>query len=107
MLLNPTPILNLSISISGVTQNTIPAALEAELRVKFSVEHVDVQNFRADALEALGRGNLRAATRGLTINAQFNEEGSGADFWEMVENGVVGVDVREAVREYLRIEKGV
>lgn len=111
MLLNPTPILNRAVFVSGVrnlTQNTILAALEAELGTKFAVKRVDVKQIRADAMEALEKGELGLGTRGLTLNAQFNEEGSAADFWELVTNEIVGVDavdVRVAVREYLKTMK--
>lgn len=56
-------------------------------------------------LEALERKDFRAATRGLTINSEFNEEDSAANFWRLVENELVGieaVDIREAVRDYLK-----
>lgn len=107
MLRKPDEIKNRAIFICGVrglTQNTILAALEAETGNKFDREIVDVQEIRADALEALAVGELGKATRGLTINAQFNERDSAANFWHLVENEVVGieaVDVREAVRRYL------
>ena len=111
MLRNPNPIVNRCIFISGVrnlTQNTILAALEAEIGEKFTLTHVDVKKIKADALEALGRGDARMATRGLTINSNFNEEDSAANFWHLVDNGSVGVeavDVREAVKEYLKAEQ--
>ena len=108
MLLKPQTILNRAVFVSGVrniTQNNILAALEAELGTKFQVKHVDVKKIRDDAMQALGRGELGLGTRGMTINAQFNEEGSAAAFWELVTNeevGVEAVDVRVAVREYLK-----
>jgi hypothetical protein len=105
MLRNPSPILNRSIFISGVldlTQNAILAALEAETGDKFAVEHVDVWQIKKEALEALEKGEYRQATRGLTINHNFNEEDSAANFWHKVENELVGVKpvtVQEAVRD--------
>ncbi|MCJ1455386.1 hypothetical protein MMC28_005741 [Mycoblastus sanguinarius] len=108
MLQNPNTILNRAIFISGVrglTQKAILAALEAETGQKFSVEHVDVRKIREEALVALREGDVRKATRGLTINSQFNEDDSVANFWDRVENEVVGVravDVREAVGDFLR-----
>ena len=108
MLLNPKPILNRSILISGVTgltQNAILAALEAETGEKFQITHVDVKEIKADAMKAMKGGEWRTATRGLTINSNFNEEDSAANFWHLVENELVGVkavDVREAVRDHLR-----
>jgi hypothetical protein len=104
MLRNPSPILNRGIFISGVlglTQNSILAALEAETGEKFSVEHVDVQQIKKEALEALQNGEYRQATRGLAINHNFNEKDSAANFWDKVENELVGVkpvSVQEAVR---------
>ncbi|KAK4694010.1 hypothetical protein P7C71_g3492, partial [Lecanoromycetidae sp. Uapishka_2] len=109
MLENPEKILNRPIFISGVrdvTQNNIMAALEAELGVKFEVEHVNVKKIKEEAMKALGRGEPKLALRGLTLNSQFNEEDGFADFWDKVENETVGVeavDVREAVREYLQL----
>ncbi len=52
-------------------------------------------------MAALARGDFRQATMGLTINSNFNEEGSVANFWYKVEKGRVGVKavtVKEAVR---------
>jgi hypothetical protein len=104
MLRSPSPILNRGVYISGVvglTQNSILAALEAETGAKFSVEHVDVQQIKEEALEALQNGDYRQATRGLTINSNFNEKESAANFWDKVENELVGVKpvtVQEAVR---------
>lgn len=108
MLRKPDEIRNRAIFICGVrdlTQNAILAALEAETGDTFEREMVDVQEIRRQALEALENGELGKATRGLTINAQFNEEDSAADFSYLVENELVeveAVDVREAVREYLK-----
>ena len=107
MLRDPGPILNRAIFISGVqslTQNTILNAFEAEIGEKFNVQHVDVKLYKPHALVALEEGDLRSATRALTINSQFNEEDSAANFWPLVENELVGVkpiDVREAVKEFL------
>lgn len=108
MLLNPDLILNRGILDSGVhnlTQNSILAALEAETGQNFAIKHVDEKRIKADALEALERKDFRAATRGLTINSNFNEQDSAANFWRLVENELVGieaVDIREAVRDYLK-----
>ena len=108
MLRKPDAIKNRAIFVSGVrdlTQNAILAALEAETGEKFEMEFVDVQKIRQDALEALEKGELGKAARGLTINAQFNERDSAANFGHLVENKLVGVeavDVKEAVREYLK-----
>ena len=104
MLRNPSAILNRGIFVSGVldlTQNAILTALEAETGDKFSVEHVDVRQIK-EALEALEKGEYRQATMGLTINSNFNEEDSAANFWDKVENELVGVKpvtVQEAVRD--------
>ena len=111
MLCNPVPILNRAIFISGVqnlTQNTILNALEAETGEKFNVQHDDVKLYKPHALVALEEGDLRSATRALTINSQFNEEDSAANFWPLMENELIGVkpvDVREAVREFLLTQK--
>ncbi|MCJ1394249.1 hypothetical protein MMC18_007127 [Xylographa bjoerkii] len=105
MLSNPLPIVNRGIlicSVKGVTQNAILAALEAEMGETFEVEYVDVKKIREEAHAALARGEYKTATRGLTINAQYNEEESAANFWGKVENELVDVNpvtVREAVRE--------
>jgi hypothetical protein len=105
MLRNPSTILNRSIFVSGVldlTQNAILVALEAETGDKFSVEHVDVWQIKKEALEALEKGEYRQATRGLAINHNFNEEDSAANFWDKVENELVGVKpvtVQEAVKD--------
>jgi hypothetical protein len=77
------------------------AALEAETGDKFSVEHVDVEQVKKGALEALEKGDYGQATRGLIINSNFNEKDSAAHFWDKVENGLVDVkpmSVQEAVR---------
>ena len=108
MLRKPDEIKNRAIFICGIyglTQNTILAALEAETGDQFEREIVDVQKIRSDALNALEAGELGKAARGLTINAQFNELDSAANFWHLVDNDVVGVeavDVRDAVRGYLK-----
>ncbi|MCJ1404870.1 hypothetical protein MMC11_008096 [Xylographa trunciseda] len=105
MLLNPVPILNRGILICGVkdvTQNAILAALEAELAEKFQVEYVDVKKVREEAHAALAKGEYKQATRGLALNAQFNEEESAANFWARVDNELMGIQpitVREAVRK--------
>jgi hypothetical protein len=104
MLRNPSAIVNRGIYVSGVldlTQNAILAALEAETGDKFSVEHVDLQGIKKEALDALEKGDYRQATRGLAINSNFNEKDSAANFWDKVENDLVGikpVSVQEAVR---------
>jgi len=109
MLLNPLPILNRAIlicGVKGVTQNAILAALEAELGEKFQVEYVDVNKIRDEAYAALAKGEYKQATRGLTINAQFNEEEGAASAWGKVDNKLMGVEpvtVREAVREAMMI----
>lgn len=100
-------ILNRAIFICGVkdvTQNNILAALEAETDTKFEATHVDVKKIRHEAMEALEKSDWKAATRGLTITHQFDEEDSAANFWNMVENDIVGVSpvsVREAVKAAL------
>lgn len=107
MLRKPDEIKNRAIFICGVRglmQNTILAALEAATGTKFDKEVIDVQKIRTDALAALEAGELKKATRGLTINAQFNELDSAANFWHLVENEVVGVeavDVDVAVKAFL------
>ena len=111
MLHKPLANLNRGILISGVqnlTQNNLLAALEAEMGEKFSVDHIDVRKIKSDAMEKLEKGEWKAAARGLTISAQFNDEEGSANFWHLVENegvGVQAVDVREAVREYLLWQK--
>lgn len=104
MLRDPSGILNRGIFISGVvdlTQNAILAALEAETGEKFAVEHADLEQIKKEALEALEKGEYRQATRGLTISSNFNEKDSAANFWDKVENELVGVkpvSVQEATR---------
>ena len=104
MVRNPGPILNRGIYISGVqdlTQNALLSALEEETGVAFTVEHIDIQKIKEDALAALEKGEYALATRGLALNSQFNEKDKVADFWNKVENELVGVrpvSVREAVR---------
>lgn len=69
---------------------------------------MDVKKIKIDAMEKLEKGEWKAATRGLTISSQFNEEEGSANFWDLVENEVVGVqavDVKEAVRDYLLEQK--
>ncbi|KAL9123614.1 MAG: hypothetical protein Q9175_008323, partial [Cornicularia normoerica] len=111
MLHKPLANLNRGILISGVqnlTQNNLLAALEAEMGEKFSVDYIDVRKIKSDAMEKLEKGEWKAAARGLTISAQFNDEEGSANFWHLVENegvGVQAVDVREAVREYLLWQK--
>jgi hypothetical protein len=104
MLRNPDAILNRGIFVSGVrdlTQNAILTALEAETGDKFEVENVDLKQMKEKALAALAKGEYRQATMGLTINSNFNEKDSAANFWDKVENDLVGVEavtVREAVK---------
>jgi hypothetical protein len=104
MLRNPSAILNRGIYISGVvdlTQNAILAALEAETGDKFAVQHVDLLQIKKEALEALEKGEYREATRGLAIDSNFNEADSPSNFWDRVENDLVGVkpvSAQEAVR---------
>lgn len=74
MLRNPDPIINRAVFISGVktvTQNAILGALEAEAGEKFTVEHVDVKEIKKEAREALERGVLAKAVRGMAINSNF------------------------------------
>ncbi|KAF6218228.1 hypothetical protein HO133_006189 [Letharia lupina] len=111
MLLHPAAIVNRSILISGVlnpTHNKILAALETETGKELSVEQGDVNQIKSGAMEKLEKGELKAATRELTISAQSNDEEGSADFWDLVEDEAVGVqavDVREAVSEYLLEQK--
>ncbi len=110
---NPIPTLNCAVFICGVrdlTQNSIMAALEAVIGAKFDEDYVDVERLRQEALEALERGEPQKAMRGLTLNAQFNENDSAANFWDKVDNSVLGItalDVKDAVREYMRSEHGL
>ena len=112
MLRNPDAIENRGIFISGVrdlTQNNILTALEAETGDKFEVKHVDIKQIKADAHAALEKGEYGPALRGLTLNSNFNEEDSRGNFWDKVENELVGVKamgVREAVKAFLEAEKG-
>ncbi|OJD33525.1 isoflavone reductase family protein [Diplodia corticola] len=107
MLLHPSRIANKAVficGVKGVTQNALLAALEAELGESFDVERVDIKKMKAEALELLEKGEVKKAMRGLTLSGQFNEEGSAANFWDKVENELVGVEpvgVREAVRQTL------
>ena len=111
MLRDPTPVLDRGIFVAGVknlTQNTLKAALEVEMAHTFDVVHVDIRKIRQDAFEALERGDLSAATKGLALNSNFNEEDSAANFWDKVENDLVGVEalsVQEAVKETLKMRK--
>jgi hypothetical protein len=80
MLRNPDPIINRTVFTSGVkdvTQNAILEALEAETGEKFTVEHVDVEEIKEEAEEALERCELAKAIRGMTVNSDFNEEDCG------------------------------
>ena len=110
MLRQPDPILNRAIFISGVldlTQNAILAALEdisnnnRPRKKIYEVEHVDLKPIKEHALAALARGDYRQATMGLTLNSNFNEQDSAANFWHRVENELLGVQpvsVSEAIR---------
>lgn len=104
MLRNPDAISNRAVFVSGVrglTQNAMLEALEAELGQAFAVERVDVGKIKEEALALLEKGEYKLATRGLALSGQFNEEASAANFWDLVENDLVGVEpvsVREAVR---------
>ncbi|OCK85617.1 hypothetical protein K432DRAFT_400118 [Lepidopterella palustris CBS 459.81] len=106
MLLNPVPILNHSIFVSGVhdlTQNAILHTLEAKIGEKFGTEFVHTKAVKREAEEAL-EGRLGRAVSGLMIVSNFGESESEADFWDRHENalvGVEGVSVREAVRGVL------
>ena len=105
MLRNPDPIINRAVftsGVKGVTQNAILEALEAETGEKFTVEHVDVEEIKEEAEEALERYGLTKVIRGMTINSNFNEEDSVVNFWGMAGNdlpGVSPVSVGEAVKE--------
>lgn len=95
MLRNPDPIINRAVFTSGVkvvTQNAILEALEAETGEKFTVEHVDVEEIKKEAEEALERCELAKAIRGMTINSNFNEEDSVVNLWEMMGNNLLGVN---------------
>lgn len=111
MLRNPDAILNRAIFISGVrdlTQNAILAALEAETGNEFEIEHIDLKPIKENALAALANGDYAQATKGLTLNSNFNEQESKADFWGIVENELVGVQavmVQEAVRTAMVLEQ--
>ena len=102
---NPDPIINRAVFISGVkgvTQNVIFDALQAETGERFTVEHVDMKKIKKEAEEALERSELAKAVKGMTINSNFNEEDGMANFWDMVENDWLGVNlasVREAVKD--------
>lgn len=111
MLRNPDTVLNRAIFVSGVrdlTQNAILAALEAETGSRFEVEYIDLNPIKESALVALANRDYRQATRGLTLNSNFNEEESKANFWDMVENDLVGINavtVQEAVRTAIALER--
>ncbi|KAI9867455.1 MAG: hypothetical protein M1813_009013 [Trichoglossum hirsutum] len=106
MLKSPTAVLNRPTFILGVdnlTQHTLLAALEAEMGDgrPFEREYLDVVPIKQEAMALLGRGEVRQAMRGLTIDAQFGGEGERVGFAAKVENELVGVkpvEVREAVR---------
>ena len=109
MLRNPKPILNRGIYISGiqgVTQNAILEALEAETGAKFEVEHADIKPVKGKALESLKNGAIGPAMMGLHTASNCDDENAGfADFWDKVENDLVGVKpvgVREAVKEVMK-----
>lgn len=106
MLRNPDPILNRGVFISGVkglSQNALLAALEEQVG-KFEVTHIDVKKLKLEAEEAGKRGEIGKWMKGMTVNSNFNEEESHANFWHLVENELVGVEavsVGEAVKETL------
>jgi hypothetical protein len=107
MLHVPELVLNRSILIAGVkdvSQNNILAALESVTGERFTVEHIDIQPLKEMALKMLSEGKNREAMPGLTINSNFNEADSQANFWDKAENellGVQAVSVQEAVRELI------
>jgi hypothetical protein len=108
MLRTPDAILNRAIFICGVkdvTQNAILEALELETGTKFEVANVDVKQLKAEAFKKMAEGNTRGAMRGLILNSNFNEEDSKANFWDKVENDLVGVQVvsvRAAVKAAMK-----
>lgn len=99
--------MNRGIFIAGVrnlTQNTILSALEMVTGTVFTIERVNLAPIKERALAALTQGDLAQAIMGLTINSNFNEAESKADFWDRVENELVGVEavtVEAAVRAAL------
>ncbi|KAI9774515.1 MAG: hypothetical protein M1840_002762 [Geoglossum simile] len=100
------------LGVNNLTQNTLLAALEAEIG-EFEKEYVDVVPIKEEAVALLERGELRRAMRGLTIDAQFGGKGERVGFAGMVENRLVGVEavgvekaVRMAFEEY-GFKKGV
>lgn len=105
MLRNPETILNRPIYICPlphVTQNILLGTLERVLDTKFSVEYVDIKKINKHARIALERGEFKKAMKGLAITNQFYEEDSGNDFSALVENELVGVEmknVEDAVRD--------
>ena len=107
---NPDQTLNRAVFICGVrdlTQNSILAALETVMKVEFKKEYIDVEQLQREALESLERGEPQKAMRGLTLSGQFNENDSAANFWEKVENellGITAMDVKNAVEEYIQSE---
>lgn len=113
MLRIPDKIRNRGIYISGiqgVTQNAILEALEAETATKFVIEHAEITGVKTKALEALKNGQMGLAMMGLHTASNFDPENAGfADFWDKVENDLVGVKpvtLREAVKEVMK-EKGL
>jgi hypothetical protein len=116
ILLNPSSFFNRGIFVCGVkdvTQNALLASLESVLSeasfeaVKFDVTHVDVKKIKEDALKKLAEGDARGAVRGLTINSNFNEEDSRANFWDRAvkDNELLGIkvlSVTEGVKETLK-----
>lgn len=105
----PNKIANRGIYISGIrglTQNAILEALEAETGAEFDVEHAETKGVREKALESLKEGKVGPAMMGLHTDSNFNPDNSSfADFWDKVENDLIGVkpvSVREAVKVVLK-----
>lgn len=98
--------------VENVTQNNILAALESELGAgggggggeKFTVQRVQLEPIKEAAMKSLERGEWKDATRGLALWFNFKEGVSKANFWNRVENELVGVQavrVEDAVRAVL------
>lgn len=106
MLRNPATVANKPIYIcpftkDRLTQRVILAAVEHVIGAPFDLELVDVEKINKNAQIALEKGELGKAMKGLTLSAQFCEDG-GNDFSHLVENDLVGVtamSVEDAVQE--------